>query len=259
MNTATVRELQHEFDEISQRYVRLGRERSWREARAIVAWLAPGRLDRVLDAACGPASLVRAIKGRVRATHALDLSFAMVKTARALARRGRRQIEFVLGDIERLPYPDACFDLILCSYVFADLAEPRRALSEFRRVTRPRGRIVICEVLAPQDPQKQLRLNQLEAARGRAYARIRSRAEFEELFRRSRLELEQVRTHRSRRHLDEWMRTSPAAADSSGRRKLRDLMLDSIPRDKAGLNPRQSGDDVAFSHETAWFLLSLRG
>lgn len=48
------------------------------------------------------------------------------------------------GDICRLPYDDAAFDLVLTGHVLEHLADPRPALAEMVRVLTPGGRLVAC-------------------------------------------------------------------------------------------------------------------
>ncbi|WP_207435610.1 class I SAM-dependent methyltransferase [Sabulibacter ruber] len=46
-------------------------------------------------------------------------------------------------DIQALPYPDATFDLILCSHVLAHVPDDQKALRELRRVLKPTGRLLL--------------------------------------------------------------------------------------------------------------------
>ncbi|GAA4314752.1 hypothetical protein GCM10023183_35080 [Nibribacter koreensis] len=46
-------------------------------------------------------------------------------------------------DIQRLPYADASFDLILCSHVLAHVPDEKLALQELSRVLKPKGRLLL--------------------------------------------------------------------------------------------------------------------
>ncbi|MFW6009784.1 MAG: class I SAM-dependent methyltransferase, partial [Actinomycetota bacterium] len=59
---------------------------------------------------------------------------------------------FVGGDAQQLPFPAASFDAVTISFGLRNLADPQRALREFARVTRPGGRLVVCEFAAPLNP-----------------------------------------------------------------------------------------------------------
>jgi len=110
-----------------------------------VAALRPG--ERVLDSACGtglvalPAALRVGPHGKVVGT---DISQGMVSAAmERAARRGVHNTEFERMDAEELRFPDASFDVALCSLGLMYLPEPSAALAEFRRVLKPGGRVVV--------------------------------------------------------------------------------------------------------------------
>lgn len=98
--------------------------------------LAPVR-GRVLDAGCGGGNMARAIK-QARPdldVKGVDLSRAGVENAR----RHAGGVDFEVGDVERLRYPDRSFDAVVMFDVLEHLERPQRALSEVARVLKPGG------------------------------------------------------------------------------------------------------------------------
>ncbi len=70
--------------------------------------------------------------------------------ARARAGRGKRgNLTFVAGNATALPFPDECFDAVTMSFGLRNVPDPSAVLSECARVTRPGGRIVVCEYSRP--------------------------------------------------------------------------------------------------------------
>jgi demethylmenaquinone methyltransferase/2-methoxy-6-polyprenyl-1,4-benzoquinol methylase len=64
------------------------------------------------------------------------------------AGRGRHRLGrlgFAAGDALRLPFRDESFDVVTISFGLRNVASPAAALAEMRRVTRPGGRLVVCE------------------------------------------------------------------------------------------------------------------
>ena len=65
------------------------------------------------------------------------------------------RLSFVAGDALRLPFRDEAFDAVTISFGLRNVASPGAALAEMRRVTRPGGRLVVCEfstiTIAPAD------------------------------------------------------------------------------------------------------------
>lgn len=105
----------------------------------------------VLDAGTGTglaATLVAPRVGREGRVVGVDVSEGQLEIARHKAKQfGFAQCEFVVGDINAMDFPDSEFDLIICS--FALQGEPAHLLSEFRRLLKPEGGVLLCEEWAP--------------------------------------------------------------------------------------------------------------
>jgi ubiquinone/menaquinone biosynthesis C-methylase UbiE len=56
-----------------------------------------------------------------------------------------RNVQFQSADVFALPFADASFDVVWTKYLLQWLKEPKRALNELRRVTRPGGVVVSCD------------------------------------------------------------------------------------------------------------------
>ena len=105
--------------------------------------IAPGAT--VLDVAAGrgavlfPAAQQVGPRGRVIG---VDLSAEMVReTAAEIQDAGRSNAEMLLMDAEKLRFADASFDCLLSGFSLWFFPEPQRALAEFFRVLKPRGRV----------------------------------------------------------------------------------------------------------------------
>lgn len=145
--------VQQMFDRVAPRYdlanavLSLGQDAHWRRVTALAA--RPDGAD-VLDVAAGPGNVARELVAReARRVVALDLSYQMLREG---ARRGEEQISWVNGDAMALPFPDESFDAVTISFGLRNVPDPLRAVGEFARVTRPGGRLVVCEFAAPTWP-----------------------------------------------------------------------------------------------------------
>jgi demethylmenaquinone methyltransferase/2-methoxy-6-polyprenyl-1,4-benzoquinol methylase/phosphoethanolamine N-methyltransferase len=113
-----------------------------------LAEIAPG--ERVLDVGCGPGRLAIAaaiVAGAAGETRGIDPAPEMVELARRKAARAGVRAQFDVGVIEKLPYPDGHFDVVLSSLMLHHLPDElkRRGFAEARRVIRPGGRLVAVE------------------------------------------------------------------------------------------------------------------
>jgi arsenite methyltransferase len=110
--------------------------------------LSPG--ERVLDLGCGAGtdSLVAAqmVGGEGRVT-GIDMTPEMLAKARsAAARMGAENADFVEGEVERLPFPDETFDVVISNGVVDLVPDKDAVFAELHRVLRPGGRIQIADV-----------------------------------------------------------------------------------------------------------------
>jgi demethylmenaquinone methyltransferase / 2-methoxy-6-polyprenyl-1,4-benzoquinol methylase len=134
------------FDAVADRYDVLndilsgGMDRRW---RGVVARLVAARQgDLVLDVAAGTGTSSRAFTIDGARCVACDFSLGMLSTGAA---RPAQRVSFVAGDALDLPFADAAFDVVTISFGLRNVADPDVALAELLRVTRPGGRLVICE------------------------------------------------------------------------------------------------------------------
>jgi ubiquinone/menaquinone biosynthesis C-methylase UbiE len=125
-----------------------GREGRLRERTLEAAGIAAG--EQVLDVGCGTGTLTLAAKRRVGANgsvRGVDASPEMIARARTKAERGGVPVTFEIVQAQSLPFPDATFDVVLCSLALHHLPGDARAraLTEMRRVLKPDGRVLIVE------------------------------------------------------------------------------------------------------------------
>ncbi len=110
--------------------------------------LRPGAGSSVLDVGCGHGACAPLLATRLGPTGrfvGLDASEAMIAEASRRFDHSGLPAEFHVGDAQALPFENASFDAARSDRVFMFLTDPRKALSELVRVTKPGGRIVVTE------------------------------------------------------------------------------------------------------------------
>jgi len=97
----------------------------------------------VLDVACGNGNAALAAAHRFAKVIGVDYVPALLERAGERARAERLDIDFVEGDAERLPFPEAAFDTALSTFGVMFAPDHARAAHELVRVVRPGGKIAL--------------------------------------------------------------------------------------------------------------------
>ncbi len=124
----------HEQFSRQARWTQMSRSQLYRRANLLHA-------ERILDVGCGTGVLTNELARRTRGqVIGLDNNPEML----AFARRSTSRVHYEEGDALDLPYPDAHFDTVICHFVLLWVADPRLAVREMARVTKPGGDVLIC-------------------------------------------------------------------------------------------------------------------
>ena len=100
----------------------------------------------VLDVGCGDGVPICAVASRGAVATGVDPDPAMLAAARARAGKDGIKATFLDGRVERLPFPDASFDIVAAITVLCFVSDAAGALREMARVLRPGGRLVLGEL-----------------------------------------------------------------------------------------------------------------
>lgn len=143
------------FDQVAKRYdvtndvLSMGNDRLWRVATTRAVAPKPGQ--RILDLAAGTGA--SAVSLARSGAHVVAADFSPGMIAEGQRRHGGiRNLSFREADATALPFDDDEFDTVTMSFGLRNVNEPKTALGELLRVTKPGGRLVICEFSHPPSP-----------------------------------------------------------------------------------------------------------
>ncbi|MDH3958711.1 MAG: ubiquinone/menaquinone biosynthesis methyltransferase, partial [Actinomycetota bacterium] len=143
------KDVQSMFDAVAAKYdltndvLSLGQDRYWRREVVRAVGAQPGQ--RVLDLAAGTGTSSLPFQNAGATVVSSDFSLGMLE-------QGRQRypgLPFVAGDATALPFADDSFDAVTISFGLRNVVDVPAALAEMNRVTRPGGRLVVCEFSHP--------------------------------------------------------------------------------------------------------------
>ncbi|HZW06722.1 MAG TPA: bifunctional demethylmenaquinone methyltransferase/2-methoxy-6-polyprenyl-1,4-benzoquinol methylase UbiE [Phycisphaerales bacterium] len=140
--------------DVNNRVHSFGLDQRWRRFAVRQAAVKPG--DTVLDVACGTGDLSRLFADS-GASKVVGLDYTEEMLAVARQKRGQstgrvaREIEYIRGDAQALPFADATFDVVSIAFGIRNVQDPAKAVGEFFRVLKPGGRLVVLEFDRPRN------------------------------------------------------------------------------------------------------------
>jgi SAM-dependent methyltransferase len=204
----------------------------------VQSFVLPTGDEYALDVGCGAGALALALAPHVGAVVGVD----PVPELLALAReRAPANATFVEGDGTDLAFDDASFDLTGTVRTLHHIARPELVLAEMTRVTRPQGRMLVVDQLAPVDPLEALAVDRFERARDPGHTRLLPEIDLRQLFEANGLVLLRSSRSAEERALDSYLDLAGCEGDDRAR------VLALAP---------QGGD--AYTASVGWYLLERR-
>jgi SAM-dependent methyltransferase len=192
-----------------------------------------------LDAGTGVGTLALAIAPHVRDVVGLDLVPELLAHARANG-EGVGNVRFLEGDARALPFGEASFDLAGTLRTLHHVSRAELVVAELTRVTRPGGRVLVVDQIAPADPLTAIELDRFERARDPSHTRLLPDGDLRALFEANGLVLLRAEFDRERRPLDPYL--DLAGCEGEARVRAREL----APADP-------------YTAELGWYLLRKSG
>jgi ubiquinone/menaquinone biosynthesis C-methylase UbiE len=144
-----------------------------------LSWIEPLHADMVvLDVACGAAHASEPIAPHVRQVVGLDLTPALLQLGAARLRaNGVSNVLLQEGNAHALPFVDDSFDITCCRSSLHHFDEPARAIAEMIRVTKPGGRVVLVDLIAPDGDATRARFDNVHRLLDPSHVRTYTEAE----------------------------------------------------------------------------------
>ncbi len=206
---------------------------------------------RVLDLGCGGGHVSYRAAPHVAEVVACDVTESMLSAvATTAAERGLHNISVRQAAAEKLPFPDADFDVVLCRFTTHHWQNMEAGLREARRVLKPGARAVFIDAIAPADPVLDTHLQVVELLRDASHVRNYGTAEWVAALSRSGFVVEGLTLRILRMEFPVWTaRTHTSSARVAAIRDVQDQAPDIVTTHFA------IGADGSFDLETATFVV----
>ncbi|PTX48495.1 methyltransferase family protein [Melghirimyces profundicolus] len=206
-----------------------------------------------LDIATGTGHTAFVLSGFCHRVVGLDLTPGMLKVAAEEAeKRGLQNLTWSLADAEDIPFPDRLFDVATCRIAPHHFPRPDRVFSEIHRVLVSRGRLILVDNTAPDDPDSDRILNEVERLRDPSHHRVYPVDEWTRLLQSAGFSaISHVRSWETPVRWKEWM--DRARTPDESRKKAMDLLSRSpVPvRKTLGFDPSED-DPVLILRKSMW-------
>ncbi len=221
-----------------------------------VAEAAVGARDwRVLDLACGPGLLLPSLAARAQRVVGVDFTPEVLTLARRRIREDSLQISLVRGVAETLPFHAASFDAVVLRLALHHFEKPSVVLREVKRLLRPRGRLVVVDILTSGDHEVAGLYNAIERLRDRSHVQLVPEGELIAAIETEGFRLSRRMTWNAPRGFVEWAKI---ISDEPRMRSL-EAILRHLARAgvTAGIDLREEGGELLLTYTFALLVAEL--
>lgn len=213
--TEKLRQIQQNFGAAAAAYVTSKVHASGPDLVWLVENAALRGNESVLDVATGGGHTAFALAPYAAEIVALDLTRPMLEVAQQEARaRGLQNIRYLAGDAQALPFSDASFDVVTCRHAPHHFPRIEQAVSEWARVLKPGGKVLLIDSTSPEDDEADAVLHEIESLRDPSHVRNHRISEWRAYLNAAGLHVEIAREESIFLDIPSWtqrMRTPPAA------------------------------------------------
>jgi ubiquinone/menaquinone biosynthesis C-methylase UbiE len=176
------------------------------QLQQLVATLDLKTSDTVLDVAAGSCRVSRAIAPWVSHVTAVELTAAMLNQGQQMAQQEQlTNITFKLGAAENLEFADNQFDVTITRYSFHHFVDPQRVFKEMMRVTKAGGKVIVIDILSPEDESLADQYNRYERLRDPSHRQAPGLSQLKAWYQSNNLHLIECHTEAHVQDLEGWL------------------------------------------------------
>lgn len=219
--------------------------------REMVSRLHLSKNDVVIDVAAGSCRVSRAMAPFVKSVTAVDVTREMLEQGKKTALQERlTNINFQAGCAENLEFDDETFDVAITRYSFHHLIDMKLVLREMVRVVREGGRVIVIDILSPEDKDLADAYNYYQTMRDPSHVCSPSLDELKAWCEEFNLRIASCLPEENTQDLEDWM-SLPSMKDNA-REQIRAAVCEDLAgQRKTGLRPFVDTGKIKFREVVA--------
>ena len=171
--------VQHQFGKTASDYVTSDIHRNGADLQLIVKMAELTGTEKVLDVATGGGHTANALAFLAKEVTAFDLTKEMLAAAEQfLTSNGHKNVAYVQGDAEKMPFADESFDVVACRIAPHHFPNIDSFIAEVYRVLKPGGRFLLDDNVAPENDEWDQYYNTVEKTRDPSHSRALKKSEW---------------------------------------------------------------------------------
>jgi SAM-dependent methyltransferase len=202
----------------------------------------------VLDVATGPGYIAEAFARSAREVIGVDLTAAMIAIAEERTReRGVSNVSFRIGDVQKLPFVNEEFDVVVCRLALHHMPNSGQVVHEMARVCRVGGTVLVEDIYGSEDPERAAYQDRWEKLRDPSHVRTLPISELLHLFRDAGLETDHILTFEDLcPEVERWLTTTKTPPRDGA--EVRRLLEEDRRQDLSGTRPFQDATGRLYFH-----------
>ncbi|MBN1134532.1 MAG: methyltransferase domain-containing protein [Methanosarcinaceae archaeon] len=238
---------QDQFGKHSKAYAKSSALSNQENLRRIIELTAPSKNDRLLDVATGTGFLAFEFAKHVCEVVGIDFTDEMLAIAKQYKiDEAVENVIFETEDMESIPFAVSSFDIVSCTFAFHHFLNPEIAISEMLKVLRPGGKIVISDIVSPEDIAKSDYQNEMERLRNPSHVKHYPSFEILQILQNHGFDILISKYWPIDFGFEEWI--SMSLQDAESVKRVKEMMLAAMEYELTDLNIRLRNDNIWFTY-----------
>ncbi|MGP8321405.1 MAG: methyltransferase domain-containing protein [Methanosarcinaceae archaeon] len=246
----TYTKAQEQFAKRSHAYAKSSALSNKNNLKRIIELTAPSSTDHLLDVATGTGFLAFEFANHVSDVIGIDFTDKMLAIAKQCKTdNDTKNVVFESADVELLPFDDNSFNIVSCRFAFHHFLHPEKAISEITRVLKHNGKMVLVDIVSPEDIAKSEYQNKMEQIRDPSHVKHYRPSEIMQMLTCRDFEILHFEDWPADFAFDEWVLMSDPDVEST--KRVREMMIDAMENDLTDLGIRlNSKGNIWFTYNT---------